>query len=237
MKKQQNWTGHLVALALLVSGALMPAVAHVRTARADDKKADEKKTDDKKAADKDGWVTIFDGKSFKGWKLVENKETWRVENGELICKGPRSHLFYVGDEKPFVNFEFKADVMTRPGSNSGIYFHTRVQETGWPKYGIESQVNITQGDPIKTGSLYGLVNIKDPPAKDDQFWTQHIIVKGKQVVVKINDKTVVDYKEPDDQKAFSDDFERRLGSGTFALQGHDPGSEVHYKNIQVKRLP
>ncbi|MEE8452581.1 MAG: DUF1080 domain-containing protein, partial [Thermoguttaceae bacterium] len=133
--------------------------------------------------DDDGWKTLFDGKSFKGWKVNENADTWKIEDGAMVCKGPRSHLFYMGDDKPFVNFEFKADVMTRPGSNSGIYFHTRYQDGGWPKYGFESQVNITHSDPIKTGSLYQIVNIGNPPAKDNEWWTQTIIVKGKNVIV------------------------------------------------------
>ena len=54
---------------------------------------------------------------------------------------------------------------------------------------------------------------------------------------KINDQTVVDYTEPDAKAAFSKDFDRRLGSGTFALQAHDPDSKVSFKNIRVKRLP
>ena len=37
--------------------------------------------------------------------------------------------------------------------------------------------------------------------------------------------------------AFSKDFERRLGEGTFALQAHDPKSVVYYKNIYIKELP
>ncbi|MDD8043823.1 MAG: DUF1080 domain-containing protein, partial [Verrucomicrobiota bacterium] len=109
------------------------------------------------AADDDGWVTIFDGKTFDGWKINETPESWKIEDGCIVANGTRSHIFYVGDEEPFVNFEFKADVMTRPGSNSGIYFHTRYQDEGWPKYGFESQVNISQGDYIKTGSLYQVV--------------------------------------------------------------------------------
>ncbi len=190
------------------------------------------------AADKEaGFVSIFDGKSMKGWKANENKETWKFEKGNLICEGPRSHLFYVGDKEPFVNFEFKAEVMTTPGSNAGIYFHTRYQEVGWPKYGYEAQVNITHGDPKKTGSLYGVVNVSNPPAKDNEWWTQHIIVKGKHIQIKINGKTVVDYTEPADKKAASPQFERRLASGTFALQGHDPKSKVYFRNIRVKRLP
>lgn len=185
----------------------------------------------------EGWVTIFDGSSMDGWKASENKSSWKLVDGALVCEGPRSHLFYVGDEKPFKNFEFKAEVMTTPGSNAGIYFHTRYQETGWPKYGHESQVNISHGDPIKTGSIYGVVTVTDPPAKDNEYWTQHIIVKGQRIIVKINGKTVVDYEEPKDKPAFSDEFERRLGEGTFALQAHDPDSKVYFKNIRVKRLP
>lgn len=189
------------------------------------------------AAADDGWTTIYDGKSFKGWKASENKDSWKIEEGALVCHGPRSHLFYVGDDKPFVNFEFKAEVMTTPGSNAGIYFHTKYQEEGWPKWGYEAQVNVTHKDAKKTGSLYGVVDVGDPPCKDNEYWTQHVIVKGKQVVIKINDKVVVDYTEPDGKEAFSKDFERRLGSGTFAFQAHDPKSKVYFKNVRVKRLP
>ena len=66
--------------------------------------------------------------------------------------------------------------------------------------------------------------------KDDEWWTQTIIVRGKRVVVQLNGKTVVDYTEPGGVR-------RRLSSGTFALQGHDPKSTVCYKNIYVKPLP
>lgn len=188
-------------------------------------------------ADEAGWVTIFDGKTFDGWKASEHKDSWKIEDGAFVCHGPRSHLFYVADDKPFVNFEFKADVMTTPGSNAGIYFHTKYQETGWPRFGHEAQVNISHADPKKTGSLYGIVDVSNPPAKDNEYWTQHIIVQGKHVVIKINDKVVVDYTEPADKAAFSAEFERRTGSGTFALQAHDPASKVYFKNIRVKRLP
>ncbi len=190
-----------------------------------------------RADDKDGWTTIFDGQTFKGWKASENKDSWKIEDGALVCHGPRSHLFYVGDEKPFVNFEFKCDVMTTPGSNAGIYFHTKYQETGWPKFGYEAQVNVTHRDPKKTGSLYGVVDVSDPPCKDNEYWTQHITVQGQRIVIKINGKTVVDYTEPKEKDAASKQFERRLSSGTFAFQAHDPDSKVHFKNVQVKRLP
>jgi len=189
------------------------------------------------AADADaGFKTIFDGKTFDGWKIGDEKaKSWRIEDGAFVAKGTRSHIFYVGDEKPFKDFEFKVDVMTEPGSNGGIYFHTKYQESGWPQAGFECQVNVTQGDWIKTGSLYGLVNMALTPAQDNKWWTQHIIVKGNKVTVKIDGKTVLEYNEPKGAVA-GKDFGRKLDSGTFAFQAHDPGSVIHYKNIRVKRL-
>lgn len=184
-----------------------------------------------------GWIEMFDGKSTKGWKINENPDSWEVKDGMLVCKGERSHLFYVGQDKPFENFHFKAEVKTTKGSNSGIYFHTQYQESGWPKYGYECQVNITHKDKKKSSGLYAVQDVADPPAKDDEWYTQEIIVKGKNIKLMLNGEILVDYTEPDDKEAFSDSFERRLGKGTFALQAHDPDSVVYFRNLKVKRLP
>ncbi len=183
------------------------------------------------------WKQLWDGKTFEGWKASENVDSWKIENGTIICDGPRSHLFYVGDDQPFKNFEFECEVKTEPHSNAGIYFHTKYQETGWPKYGYEVQVNVTHQDPKKSGGLYATADVSDPPIKDGEWYTQTIIVKDRHVISKINGKTVADYVEPEGKKPFSAEFERRLGEGTFAFQAHDPESKVSFRNIRVKRLP
>jgi hypothetical protein len=184
-----------------------------------------------------GFISLFDGKSLDGWKLAEeNQESWRVENGALVCQGPRCHLFYDGHQAPFKNFHFIAEVMTTPGSNAGIYFHTRYQPTDWPKYGFECQVNVSHKDPKKTSSLYGVENVADPGVRDNQWYTQEIIVRDRNVTLKVNGKTLVQYEEPVGQPPFSEKFERRLGEGTFALQAHDPESKVYFRNLRVKRL-
>jgi len=189
------------------------------------------------AADSDeGFVSIFDGKTFDGWKTQkENSGTWKIEEGAFVTRGPMCHLFYVGDEKPFKNFELKVDVKTEAGANGGIYFHTKYQDTGWPNAGFESQVNNSHTDWIKTGSLYNVVNISQPLALDWQWWTQHIIVKGNQVTVKVDGRIVLQYTEPPGAQA-GPGGARKLGEGTFALQAHDPKSVIRYKNIRVKRL-
>lgn len=190
------------------------------------------------AADKteDGFQRLDDGKTFKGWKISESPDSWSMKDGAFVANGPRSHLFYVGDDKPFKDFELKVDVLTKKDSNGGIYFHTKFQDTGWPKYGFEAQVNNAAGkDPQKTGSLYAVVKVLDVPAKDDEWFTETVIVKGNKITIKVNDKVAVDYTEPADQKA-GEDFTRKIDEGTFALQAHDPGSTVYFKNIRVKRL-
>jgi len=185
------------------------------------------------------WVSLFDGKSLKDWKVGQNASTFTVDSGMIIAHGPTAHLFYVGNvhNHDFKNFDFKADVMTTPGSNSGIYFHTAYQEEGWPSKGYEAQVNNSHTDWRRTGSLYAVEDVKDVLVKDNVWFTEEIIVQGKRVIIKINDKTVVDYTEPANAQRPDDMKGRLLSSGTFALQGHDPNSKVYFKNLRVKVLP
>lgn len=182
----------------------------------------------------DGWLPMFDGKSLKGWKVSENAESVKVKDGMLVCDGPRAHAFFVGKDgkADFTNFHLKAKVKTTKGSNSGIYFHTVYQEKGWPNKGYEAQVNNTQKDPRKTGSLYRIEDNMKSPVNDDEWFDYDIIVKGKRIVLKINNKTIVDYTEPADL----DRPERCLDHGTIALQAHDPKSIVFYKDLKIKAL-
>lgn len=194
--------------------------------------------DDKPADKEEGWITIFDGTNLDDWKIVENPETFKLVDGALVAKGPRAHAFYVGDVKnhDFKDFELKVDVMTRDKSNGGIYIRTKVQEQGWPEYGREAQVNNTHADPKKTGSLYNLVNVTEAPAKDNVWFTEHIVVKGNHVTITVDGKKVVDTTIPEEFRNADSGMGRWPASGTIGLQGHDPISEIHYKNIRIKPL-
>lgn len=177
----------------------------------------------------EGWISLFNGKDLTGWKASEGAD-WKIDKGEIVLPPQRSHLF---TDKEFKNFEFKADCMTTKGSNSGLYFHTKFIETEkFPSVGHEVQVNQTHGDPVKSGSLYNVVKLFSTPVGDDEWYTYHIIVKGKNVTVKINDKTLYEYVEPEGVTG-----SRKLGKGSFAIQAHDPKSVARYKNIMVKPLP
>jgi hypothetical protein len=186
----------------------------------------------------DGWISIFDGKSLNGWKVGENAGSFSIVDGAIQVAGPRAHLFYEGPIKNhmFKNFEFRAQVMTKPGANSGIYIHTDYQEGGWPSKGYEIQVNNSHTDWKRTGSLYNIQDVKETYVKDNEWYTEYIRVEGKHITIKINDKTVVDYEETDTDKRSAGEKNRILSSGTFALQAHDPKSVVLFKDIQVKPL-
>jgi len=192
------------------------------------------------AAEKPKWISLFAGKSLDGWKESGGKGSFYVEDGKIVANGkPMGHLFYVGtvEKASFKDFEFKAEVMTRPGSNSGIYFHSKYREKGWPKAGFESQVNATQGDRRKTGGLYGIKDVMDvAPHKDNEWFEYHIIVKGKSVTIRINGKTATEWMQPESFRS-RPDGSRNIGQGTFAFQAHDPNSKVYFKNVRVKPLP
>ena len=191
-----------------------------------------------------GWISLFNGKDFTGWKVGGDQKTFTVKDGALVANGPVAHAFYDGpvNNHDFKNFELMVDVMAAPNSNGGIYFHTTFQETGFPKKGFEVQVNNTfVRDPVKSGSLYhvkdvGVDDIKDI-TKDNEWFTEHIVVKDKNVKISLNGKEVVNWTQTAEWTGGREGSGRVIDHGTFALQGHDPNSTVHYKNIRVKPLP
>jgi hypothetical protein len=180
------------------------------------------------------WRSMFNGKDLLGWHINESPKSFYVEDGCLVAHGNRSHAFFVGEtgHADYKNFHLKAKVMTMPSANSGIYFHTKFLDSGWPNKGYESQVNNTQSDPKKTGGLYNVQDNFEAPVKDKVWFDYEVMVQDKHIVVKINGKTISDYTEPEGL----DRPERQLSSGTFAIQAHDPGSKVLYKDIMVKSL-
>ena len=190
------------------------------------------------------WTSMFNGKDLSGWKSNEEVPgTFTVTpEGELKVSGGRAHIFYgANGDASFKNFEFKAKVKTTKGSNSGIYIHTAYEPKGWPAKGYECQVNSTHTDIKKTGGLYAVQDVlNNAPSTDDVWFDYYIKVEGKHIVIKIDGKTTVDWNEPadwDPAKSLKNMPGRKLSSGTFALQGHDPKSTTYYKDLYVRALP
>ncbi|HEX4164646.1 MAG TPA: family 16 glycoside hydrolase [Bryobacteraceae bacterium] len=198
------------------------------------------------AAGGDQWIELFNGRSLENWRPSENKNSWKVVNGMLAADGPRSHLFYTGQVRgaDFRNFELEVELTTKPECNSGIYFHTAYQETGFPEKGFEVQINNTaRGDGgylerKKTGSLYGLRNMYKQLVPDEVPFRVNISVRGKNVQIHLNGQLLVDYVEPTPPVIpAGGEKQRFLSHGTFALQCHNDGSKAAYRSVRVRPLP
>ena len=95
-------------------------------------------------------------------------------------------------------------------------------------------MNNSHGDPVRTGSIYHIVKNYMPPAKDNEWFTEEIIVKGKNIVTQ--GQRQGDLRLHRAATGVTGPTEK-VDKGTFALQAHDPKSTTYYRNIRVKRLP
>jgi hypothetical protein len=191
-----------------------------------------------------GFTSLFNGQDFTGWKLA-NAASFRIENGAILANGSAGHAYYDGPvmNHLFKDFELRVDVMSRPGSNGGIYILTEFQEKGFPLKGFEVQVNNTGADRVKTGSLYHVLDIGTQLAKDDVWFTETIVVKGMNITVQVDREQAINWTQPPGwagsfrANGVPEFAERRISTpGTIALQAHDPKSFVYYKNIRIKPL-
>jgi hypothetical protein len=182
------------------------------------------------------WIELFNGKNLDGWKISENPGSFTVVDKTIKVDGPRGHAFYDGPvgNHDFKNFELMVEVKTMPKANSGIFIHTEFQEKGWPNKGHEIQVNQTHGDWRKTGSVYSFKDVKETFVEDGEWYTEHVIVKGNQVTVKVNGKIINEYDESKERTG--DLGTKKLSSGTIALQAHDPESVIFYRSVKIKLL-
>jgi hypothetical protein len=193
-----------------------------------------------------GFTSLFNGTDLTGWKIGGTPESFTVRDGAIVASGPASHAYYDGPFRnhSFRNFELRVDIMARAGANGGVYVLTEFEQVGgterasgrFPSKGFEIQVYNGTGGP-RTGSLYHVVDLDESPVRDEEWFTQTIIVKGETIVVKINEKQVVNWTQPADWNGGREGPGRRIsGPATIALQAHDAKSAVLYKNIRIRPL-
>jgi len=171
---------------------------------------------------KDGWISMFDGKTLQGWKANDNPESWKVVDGAITGDGQRSHLFWMVRECQ--DCEFRAEVKLNHSGNSGMYIRT-AWGPGFPK-GYEAQVENTSPDPQRTGSLYGFSKVLEQLVPDDTWWTQDVTAKGNRLVIAVNGKVVTDYV--DEKNTYT--------KGYLALQQHNQGSVVQFRHLMMREL-
>lgn len=195
----------------------------------------------------DGWRTLFNGKDLAGWRPNAYPDSWSVVDGAIRAKATKesSHLFFVGDLKEgyerFKDFELEVVARSEPNSNGGIFIHTDFATQSAAlrlSKGYEIQLNSSQREKKKTGSLYAVVDLDTSPVDETQWFTVLITVRGKRIVVQVGGKTVVDYVEPENVQRPPERAGRKLNpaGGAIALQAHDPTSTFYIRSVRVRPL-
>jgi hypothetical protein len=212
----------------------------------------------------DGWVLLFDGKTFNGWRGYDKAafpdSGWVIEDDAMHCLesgmgeagGLGGDIIY---NKKFKNFKLKLDWKISEGGNSGIFYLAQEVE-GWPiwKTAPEMQVLDNERHPDaelgkdgnrKAGSLYDLIPAKPQNAKPAGEWNSvEIMVWDGTVVHKMNGEKVLEYhlwtddwnKLVKDSKfpELNPDWANVAKEGYIGLQDH--GDAVWYRNIKIKEL-
>jgi len=196
----------------------------------------------------DDWQSLFNGKDLTGWRANVMPKSFSVVDGAIRVNATKesAHLFYVGDLKDgfvrFKNFELEATCRSETNSNSGIFIHTDMTTRDKALHlakGYEIQLNSSEREKRKTGSLYAVVDLDKSPVDESLWFRVRIIVRDKRITIHLNGQQVVDYTEPPGVRRPAERAGRLLNpdGGGIALQAHDPKSIFYFKDIRIKHLP
>ncbi len=216
-----------------------------------------------KAAEQDdrGFVSIFDGKTLKGWETMPGKasKAWVVRDGMIVGDGDKGRSYLVFENKQIVDCEIKLSYRFPGEGNSGISIRARKDETG--TRGFQSY-HADFGHLGIGKQVLGAWDFHTPGRKE------HACFRGDRLVIDKDDKPTVTpiagaltagdirkggwnhvhviakgnnfkfYINGKPASEFTEHLsrERRLDSGMIQLQLHDPGMIVHFKDIRLKIL-
>ena len=203
------------------------------------------------------WISLFDGKTLKGWHGFNQTgpiKNWAIEDGAMVCLGAAAdaHGGDIVSDQAFGNFELKWEWKISKGGNSGVMYHVLEDkkykapyETG-PEYQMIDDVGFPQKleDWQKTGADYAMniANDKKKLKPVGEWNTSSIVFNKGHVEHWLNGQKIVEFE------AWSDKWkkERAEGkwkdypdygiakSGLIALQDH--GNKAYFKNILIRIL-
>jgi hypothetical protein len=215
----------------------------------------------KETAKPKGWISLFDGKTTKGWHTFGKTtvgEYWKVQDGALFLDAAaKKELKAKGDgdilsDAIYGDFHLKVDWKISQKGNSGIIFwvqddavkYEHAFHTG-PEVQVLDNDGHSDGKIIKhrAGNLYDLIAGPEGVVKPVGEWNQAEIVcyRGK-LDFYLNGVNVVSTTYGDDawrSMIANSKFKTmpdfgKVFTGHIALQDH--GDNVWFKNIMVKKL-
>ena len=187
-----------------------------------------------------GLKPIFNGQDLTGWNTDRaDKSEFSVDaEGELHVKNGPGQLESDDQYGDFIlQLECKVNV---DGINSGLFFRCI---PGDLMMGYESQIHngMVDGDPTKpvdcgTGGIFRRQNARRIVARDHEWFAKTIVAYGPHMAVWVNGYQVSDWT---DERKPNENPRRglRLEPGTLAIQGHDPTTDLEFRNLRIAELP
>lgn len=208
-------------------------------------------------AAEDGWVSLFDGKTLKGWTQKNGTAPYRVEDGMIVGRTAKgSPNSFLCSDKDFGNFELELDVKVDDGLNSGVQLRSRgraaAEATG---KNVNTSVGRVFGPQVEIasggeqGSLSGYIygeamgDWRTPKERLKQHkhfkngeWNHfRIVAQGPRIQVWLNGEKIEDLTDEEIYKTHP--------KGYIGLQVHGIGNkdlpkplEVAWKNIRIREL-
>lgn len=208
-----------------------------------------------------GAQPLFNGKDLSGWKIFDGKKSkFDVKDGLLsIENGPGD----LQTEKSYKNFLLQLECRTNGKHlNSGVFFRCRAGEY---QMGYEAQINnnftaappkdyvVEEYDPktnkllekrkvkstavdFGTGSIYRRIPTTKDIAKDGEWFTLTVLAHGNHFATWVNGIQTIDWY---DNRPPNDNARNgyRAAGGHISLQGHDPTTNLSFRNIRIAELP
>jgi hypothetical protein len=187
------------------------------------------------------WMPLFNGRDTNGWTVApQDKGNWFVDKlGNLMGEGKVSPSYLLSERDDFADFRLRAEVNPTGISAGAICFRCGrelLNDKGPAGYETRIGPSMVFAQPYQTGTLVLrapgaagriLRKVEKAPVPDNAWFTMEIVARGKHIVIKVDDKTVVDYS--DDKESYT--------QGRIALQAFAPQTAVHFRKIEIKRLP
>jgi len=187
-----------------------------------------------------GAQSIFNGNDLSGWKTYpEMKSVFSVTpQGEINVKNGRG---MIESEGRYADFTLQLEVLVNGRAlNSGIFFRCIPGET---MNGYEAQIQngYRDGDRSRpqdcgTGGIFRRQNARKIVADDFKWFQMTIHADDRHMAAWVNGYQVSDWTDrrdphPNPRRGL------RLEPGTFQIQGHDPTTDLSFRNLRIAELP
>jgi hypothetical protein len=189
----------------------------------------------------EGFVSLFDGKSLKGWE--GKKGVFRIEDRAIVAGSLKEKIpnnEFLCTRKTYSNFELRLQAkLIGEGRNAGIQFRSKRIPNHHEVIGFQADIGVSGEDHSIWGALYDESRRRKFLAEGDQEqlkkavkaadWNDFVIrCEGPHIQIRVNKVLTADYTEKDDDIATS---------GIIGVQIHSgPPAEAWYRNIRIREL-